>query len=269
MKRTAYFISDGTGITASALGNSLLAQFPGITFDRVTLPYITTPAQAQEVVNTINQNSARSEQRPIVFDTLVNADIRQIIRQADAMNIDVFSAFLAPLEQELDTRSSYSVGRAHAIKERGRYSDRIEAVNFAMQADDGSRTNHYEDAQIILVGVSRCGKTPTCLYMAMQFGIRAANFPITEDDLEFAKLPAALAPYRDKLFGLTIDPLQLAAVRHERRPDTRYASLSQCEFEVDAVEKILLRQRIPHLNSTNFSVEELATKIMSEMQLSR
>ncbi len=158
--------------------------------------------------------------------------------------IDIFSTFLAPLEQELTEHSSYTVGKSHSIGHNSNYMERIEAVNFALDNDDGARTHYYDKADLILVGVSRCGKTPTCLYMAMQFGIRAANYPLTEDDMERLTLPTALRAHQHKLFGLTIDPDRLTAIRNERKPNSRYSSYAQCEFEVREVENLFRRENI-------------------------
>jgi len=269
MKRTAFFISDGTGITAEALGNSLMAQFEGIQFDRVTLPYVDNKEKAENAVREINEAAHRDGERPIIIDTIVNEEIRNILRTADGMKIDVFSTFLRPLEDELRTHSSYSVGKSHAIVEMNRYKDRIDSVNFALDNDDGARTQQYDDADIILIGVSRCGKTPTCLYMALQFGIRAANYPLTEEDLGSRKLPQILEQHRNKLYGLTIDPFQLAAIRHERRANSRYASLDQCDYEVREVEQMFRKESLPFINTTTFSIEEISTRIMAETGLSR
>lgn len=269
MKRTAYFISDGTGITSEALGHSLLAQFDSIEFEQITLPYIDSPSKAQEAVALINNTAIVDGTRPLIFDTVVNEDIRNIIAESNAFKIDVFSSFLKPLENELDAHSNYSVGKSHGIVERTRYKDRIDSVNFAIDNDDGAKTRQYANADIILVGVSRCGKTPTCLYMAMQFGLRAANYPLTEDDLEFNKLPEVLAEHKHKLHGLTIDPFQLSAIRHERRANSKYASLDQCDFEVREVEKLFKKLNIPMINTTNFSIEEISTRIMAQTGLER
>ncbi len=269
MKRTAFFISDGTGITAEALGNSLLAQFSSIQFNKVTLPYIDTIEKAVEAVDIIDQAGKDDGQRPLVFDTVVDEATREIIATSTAYKIDVFSAFLKPLELELGSQSSYSVGKSHSINEINRYMDRIESVNFAIDNDDGARTLHYDKADIILTGVSRCGKTPSCLYMALQFGVRAANYPLTDEDVNSTSLPAALEPFKNKLFGLTIDPFQLASIRHERRPNSRYASLDQCEDEVRMVERMFRQQQLPHINTTHFSIEEIATRIIAQMGLKR
>lgn len=267
--RTAFFISDGTGITAETLGNSLLTQFEGIHFEMITLPYIDTIDKAERVVEKINEACEKDHKAAIVFDTIVNPQIRETIARSNGYKIDVFETFLKPLEEELDAHSSYTVGKSHSINESSRYKERIASVNFALDNDDGGRIQQYHKADLILVGVSRCGKTPTCLYMALQFGIRAANYPITIDDLEASGLPDILMQHQDKLFGLTIDPFHLAAIRHERRPNSRYASLEQCEFEVREVERRLQQLNISAINTTHFSVEEISTRIMAEAGLKR
>lgn len=269
MKRTAFFISDGTGITAETLGQSLLAQFGNIDFRRLTRPYIDTTEKALAMVQQINAVAEQEKSRPIVFDTIVNPQIRDILATANAFKLDIFSTFLDPLETELNESSSYTVGKSHSIKQNDTYMQRIEAVNFALENDDGARTRHYDSADIILVGVSRCGKTPTCLYMAMQYGIRAANYPLTEEDMDLLTLPNSLKPYRQKLFGLTIEAERLAAIRHERKPNSRYASFAQCEFEVREVEALFQRENINFINTTQFSVEEISAKILVEKGIER
>jgi len=269
MKRVAFFISDGTGITAEALGHSLLAQFESIEFEQVTLPYVDTLDKAQQALKRINAVGENRGIRPIVFDTIVNQEIRQVIAEADAFKVDIFATFLSPLEQELSVHSSYSVGKSHAGGSNANYMARIAAVNFALDNDDGAKTRHYAQADVILVGVSRSGKTPTCLYMAMQFGIKAANYPLTEEDLGSLTLPDSLKPFKHKLFGLTIDPERLAAIRNERRANSRYASINQCYYEVEEVEDLYRQEQIPYLSTTDLSVEEISTRIMMETNLER
>ena len=269
MKRYAFFISDGTGITAETLGNSLLSQFESIEFQRVTLPYIDSEDKALAAVEQINRAQLETGLPAILIDTIVDKHIRKTIDGAQAFKIDIFSTFLSPLESELGEQSSYTVGKSHQGAQSEGYTARIDAVNFALDNDDGARTRYYHDADIILVGVSRSGKTPTCLYMAMQFGIRAANYPITEEDLDDAALPACLAEHRHKLFGLTIDPDRLSAIRHERRANSRYASLKQCYHEVDEVELLFEKSGIEYLSTTDASVEEIATRIMAARNLER
>lgn len=264
MKRTAYFVSDGTGLTAEALGLSLLSQFEHIEFEKITLPFVDSVAKAQDAVEQINKAALEAEGRPVVFDTIVNQEIRAVLATANAFMVDIFGAFLKPLEKELSTESSYTVGKSHAISDRQAYKTRIDAVHFALDNDDGARTRHYDQADIVLIGVSRSGKTPTSLYLALQYGLRAANYPLTEEDLDRESLPKVLKPYKNKLFGLLIDPERLVAIRNERMPGSRYASQHQCEIEVRAAEVIYMREHIPHLNVTELSIEEIASRIMQQ-----
>jgi [pyruvate, water dikinase]-phosphate phosphotransferase / [pyruvate, water dikinase] kinase len=256
MKRTAFFISDGTGLTAEALGHALLAQFEKIDFERITVPYIDDEEKAHDLVKRINKAAEVDGAAPLVLDTIVNSSIREIISTADGFMIDIFGTFLSPLEQELNSSSSYTVGKSHAINNEG-------------SNDDGARTRHYSEADLILVGASRSGKTPTCLYLALQYGIKAANYPITEEDLEDQKLPAALRPHKEKIFGLTIEPERLATIRNERRPNSRYSSIQQCMHEIEEIELMYKRERIPYLNTTAYSVEEISTRIMVTTGLKR
>ncbi|MFD2189822.1 pyruvate, water dikinase regulatory protein [Pistricoccus aurantiacus] len=272
MTRTAFFISDGTGITAETLGRSLLAQFENVDIRMVIKPYIDTAEKAEALVEIISAAASRDGEKPIIIDTVVDEDIRQIITAAPGFNIDIFSTFLKPLEEELGTHSTYSVGRTHAIGRDDVYMNRIDSVHFALDNDDGARTHQYDKADLILVGVSRCGKTPTSLYLALQFGIRAANYPFTEDDLDedgSLRLPKALAPYRRKLFGLTIDPRRLAAIRTQRRPNSRYSSLDQCMQEVQQTEGLYRQLNIPFIDTTRFSIEEISTRMIAETGLTR
>lgn len=269
MKRTAFFISDGTGLTAEGLGNALLAQFEKIDFERITVPYIDDADKARELVTRINKAADTDGEKPLVFDTIVDSQIRGIISEAEGFMVDIFGTFLQPLEQELQSSSSYSVGKSHSINNEGSYERRIHAVNFALDNDDGARTRQYDEADLILVGASRSGKTPTCLYLALQYGIKAANYPITEEDLADQQLPAALRQHKEKIFGLTIEPERLATIRNERRPNSRYSSLKQCMHEIEEIELMYRRERIPFLNTTAYSVEEISTRIMVATGLRR
>ncbi|PAU79018.1 posphoenolpyruvate synthetase regulatory kinase/phosphorylase PpsR [Halomonas salipaludis] len=272
MTRTAFFISDGTGITAESLGRSLLAQFESVDIRMLTKPYIDSVDKAEALVEVINATAVRDGAQPIIIDTIVDADIRDVISQASGFKVDIFSTFLEPLEKELATRSTYSVGSTHSIGRDDAYMNRIDSVHFALDNDDGARTHQYDKADIILVGVSRCGKTPTSLYLALQFGIRAANYPLTDDDLDedgSLKLPAALAPFRHKLFGLTIDARRLAAIRSERRPNSRYCSMDQCMQEVQQAEGLFRQMHVPFIDTTRFSIEEISTRMIAETGLNR
>jgi regulator of PEP synthase PpsR (kinase-PPPase family) len=269
MQRHVFMISDGTGITIESLGDSLLTQFEHIQFEKKTIPYIDTPQKAHAVVDEIHASMRTSGTKPIVFITLVNPHISAIIKESNAYVLDLFSPFIQPLEQELGEKSSYSVGRLHGVANIATYDHRIEAINYALNHDDGVKINGYDKADIILIGVSRCGKTPSCLYMALQFGIMAANYPFTDQDLHKKSLPEALKPYKNKLFGLTIEPTRLQHIRTERRPDSHYASAEQCRIEVNHVEELYKQEKIPFINSTRYSIEEIVTRIMAAAKIKR
>lgn len=272
MTRTAFFISDGTGITAETLGRSLLAQFENVEIRMVTKPYIDSTEKAKALAEVIEATTARDGEQPIIIDTIVDETVRRIISAAPGFKVDIFSTFLSPLEEELATHSTYSVGRTHSIGRDDVYMNRIDSVHFALDNDDGARTHQYNKADIILVGVSRCGKTPTSLYLALQFGIRAANYPLTEDDLDedgHLKLPRVLSEHRHKLFGLTIDARRLAAIRSERRPNSRYCSMDQCMREIQQAEALFRRMHIPFIDTTRFSIEEISTRMIAEAGLQR
>jgi regulator of PEP synthase PpsR (kinase-PPPase family) len=268
-QRYAFFVSDGTGITSEALGLSLLSQFDQVVFEKVTLPFVDSVEKAQEAVRRINAAHKTSDGRPLVFDTIVDKEIRAELAKADAFLVDIFGTFLKPLEDELTSHSSYSVGKSHSVSDRQAYKTRIDAVHFALDNDDGARTRHYDQADIILVGVSRSGKTPTSLYLALQFGLRAANYPLTEDDLDGDHLPKVLKPYKEKVFGLLVDADRLAAIRNERMPNSRYSSIQQCQLEVRAAETIYKKERLPHLDVTELSIEEISSRIIQLTGLKR
>lgn len=268
-KRTAFFISDGTGLTVEAIGHSLLAQFQDQQVEQVTLPYIDSTEKVQQALQRIGKVAKESGLQPIIITSIVSNQIRDQLHQSPALMLDVFENYLTPLANLFGRDPAQTVNVSHGIADNRRYSERIEAVHFAIDNDDGRRISEFEQADVILLGVSRSGKTPTCLYLALQFGLRAANYPITEEDMDSTTLPKILRPYRRKLFGLTIDPKRLMQIRQERRANSRYASKEQCEFEVRQVEQMLRRAQVPFLNATQLSVEELATRLMSQAGIER
>ncbi|HEX4985150.1 MAG TPA: pyruvate, water dikinase regulatory protein [Burkholderiales bacterium] len=267
--RTAFFVSDRTGITAEMLGHSLLTQFEDVAFTEITLPFVDSGDKAAETAQRINETARRDGVRPLVFSTLVDQTVSGIIQAADGFYIDCFQAFIAPMEAELGVKSSHTVGRSHSVRNHNSYFNRIEAVNYALSHDDGQTTKELDEADVILVGVSRCGKTPTCLYMALQFGIRAANYPLIPEDFQARKLPSALDAYHRKMFGLTIRADRLHRIRHERRPGSTYSSPENCEYEIREAEVLMRSAGIPILDTTTHSIEELATTILQKANLQR
>lgn len=268
-RRRVFFVSDRTGLTVEALGSSLISQFDAIDFVRVTLPFIDSADKARDAVAQINAAHRDSGKRPLVFSSLVNDTVRAEINKVDGLVLDVFGKFIVPLEQELGEKSMHAVGKSHSAGNAKDYNHRIEAINYTLAHDDGVTHRGLEEADLVLVGVSRSGKTPTSLYMAMQFGIKAANYPLIPEDLEANRLPPSLAPIKQKVWGLTIQPDRLHQIRKERRPDSRYAALENCRYEVAAAEKLMRQADIPFLDSTTKSIEEIATTMLHEAQLVR
>ena len=263
-----FFVSDQTGVTAETLGHSLLTQFSGLEFRSVTLPFVSGIDKAEDAVQRINRTAEEEGVRPIIFSTLVQDEVRDVVKSARGLFVDFFAAFIGPLERELDVRSTHLAGRAHGMADVAGYTARINATNFALANDDGGGGD-YEHADLVVIGVSRSGKTPTCLYMALQYGVFAANYPLTEDDLEAGRLPAVLEPHRHKLYGLTITPERLHQIRNERRPDSRYSSPQQVQYELRTAAGLFARYGVPVLDTTECSIEEIASRMLSNTGIGR
>ncbi|MBS1185989.1 MAG: phosphoenolpyruvate synthase regulatory protein [Burkholderiaceae bacterium] len=263
--RVVFIVSDGTGITAETLANSVLSQFVQ-TFDKIRLPFIDTADKARHAVRTINAVIGSGKPRPLVFSTLAKLEFSEIIQQANALHIDLIQTFISPLERELGQKSAQTIGLSHKSPDSQEYLHRIDAINYALAHDDGQSHRNLASADVILVGVSRSGKTPTSLYLAMQYGIKAANYPLIPEDFERGKLPPVLLEFKDKLFGLSIDPERLAKIRHERRPDSAYASLDNCRHEVREAEALMQKEDIRWLSTTTKSIEEIASSVMQQIR---
>ncbi|MHC1481164.1 posphoenolpyruvate synthetase regulatory kinase/phosphorylase PpsR [Frateuria aurantia] len=268
MERVVFFISDSTGITAETIGNSMLAQFEGVPLSKHRIPFIDTPQKAVEARDRIRRSYEATGVRPIVVNTMASLELCDIVAHSGALMLDVFAPFMGSLEQELGVTRTGLVNRSHGMVDFAKYEARINATNYALSHDDGISVE-YRMADLILMGVSRSGKTPTCLYMALHYGVSAANYPLTDEDLEGGELPVRLRPYRDRLFGLTIDPVRLAQIREQRRPGSRYATLEQCRQEVGRAERLMRAEGIPALNTTHVSIEEIATKIFETFGIER
>ncbi|MEC5217345.1 regulator of PEP synthase PpsR (kinase-PPPase family) [Actimicrobium sp. GrIS 1.19] len=266
--RTVFFVSDGTGITAETFGHAVLTQFD-LRFRQIRMPFVDTRDKAHDAAKRINQAFLSDGKRPIVFSTLVQDDLSVVIQQSAGMYMDLIHTFVEPLEQELDAKSTHSVGRSHNIADSDDYKNRIEAINFSLAHDDGQSHKNLAMADVILVGVSRSGKTPTTLYLAMQYGIKAANYPLIPEDFERAKLPSGLLPYKSKIFGLSITPDRLSEVRNERRPGSKYAAIENCRYEVNEAEAMMRREGIRWMSSTAKSIEEIATMILQEIKIDK
>ncbi|WP_413491549.1 pyruvate, water dikinase regulatory protein [Morganella psychrotolerans] len=268
--RSVFFISDGTAITAEVLGHAVLSQFP-IDIIAYTLPFVATVDRALEIRQKIDTIYDTTGLRPLVFYSIICQDVREAITASKGCCQDIVQTLVAPIQKEIQMDPQPIFNRTHGLSKRNlsQYDARIAAIDFALAHDDGVSLRNMDQAQVILLGVSRCGKTPTSLYLAMQFGIQAANYPFTADDMDNLQLPAALKPHNHKLFGLTIDPERLSAIREERRENSRYASIRQCRMELAEVEALYRKHKISYLNTTNYSVEEISTKIIDSLGLNR
>ena len=267
--QTVFFVSDGTGITAETFGTSILAQFDSLRFRLRRIPFVDSLEKADQAANTIVTQGQEDGKRPIVFSTLVNAEILARIRKVPALHLDMFQTFVEPLERELGMKSSHTIGRFHHATDTDAYKDRIEAINFSLAHDDGQSVKNLQEADVILIGVSRSGKTPTSLYLAMQHGLKVANCPLIPEDFERNSLPSTILPFKSKLFGLTIDPDRLSQIRNERRPGSKYASLENCRMEVSSAEQLMKRESVNWLSTTTKSIEEIATTILTVLNIGR
>jgi len=268
MQRTVFFISDGTAITTETLGHSLLTQFSGIKFRQQRIPFVDSPKKAAEALEKIDRACEQDGAPAIVFLSIVNDQARAVLYRSHGVILDLFADFMDTLEGVLGVPREATVGRAHGGADSARYENRIEATNYALTHDDGVSLS-YENADLVLVGISRSGKTPTCLYMALNFGVKAANYPLTQHDLENQRLPDSLRPHTNKIVGLMIDADRLAQIRETRKPGSRYASLRQCHWEVDAAESLLRASGIAVIHTTHSSIEEIASRILVQLGMQR
>ncbi|MDY0273125.1 MAG: pyruvate, water dikinase regulatory protein [Advenella sp.] len=269
-RRTVFIVSDSTGITAETFSHSVLSQFnKSFEFQQIREPFITSDEKAKEVAKKINEIAEREQKPPIVFSTLIKQEILTYVKESNCIFIDIFGTCVNQLEMALETKSEPTIGMSHLSASSEAYRNRIEAINFSLAHDDGQFIHGLKEADVILVGVSRCGKTPTSLYLAMQYAIKAANFPLIPEDFERGTLPKTLQPFRKKLFGLSIQPDRLSEVRNERRPNSRYATLEQCLYEVAEAERLMRREEIEWLSTTTKSIEEISTTVLQILGLNK
>ena len=266
--RPVFFVSNSTGITVETLGRSLLYQFSTVKFESHSLRFIDTAEKADEAVLEINQQASKTGLRPIILSTLIDPELRQILASAEGLYLDVFNTFISPIEEEIGCDAKLGLGRVHGIGEDEYYSDRIDAVNYSLKTDDGVGANDYEQADVILIGASRTGKTPTSLYLAMHYGLKAANYPIVDEELDSHNLPTKLKGFKSKIFGLLVTAERLQNIRTKRRPDSTYSSLAQCQYEVRQTETMFQQQNIPFFDVSSMSIEEVASNIMDMLKIS-
>ena len=267
--RTAFIVSDRTGLTAEAMAHSLLSQFPDVKFQTRMVPFVDDDDKALQLKAEIDEIATQTGDRALVFVTLIDDHIRDIVNSANCVVYDLFDTFIGPMERELSEHSSHTVGKSHGVNDNSAYTSRIAAVHFSMQTDDGLETNHYDRSDLIITGVSRSGKTPTSLYLSLHYGLFVSNYPLTEDELDRKRLPDVLVQQREKVFGLTIEPQRLLQIRQERYKGDSYSSAQICQTEVAQAENIFRTARIPYLNTTRMSVEEIGATIVHKAGLLR
>ena len=268
--RPVFIVSDGTAITAETLAHSVMTQFPDLVYDQQRIPFIDTPEKAHQVAKRIERTLNETGVRPLVFSTFVDPEIsKEFLKTAPGFQVELFRSFVGPMERELGMKSTHTVGATHKIRNEERYNKRIAAIDYTLTHDDGQTNRGLDQAEVILVGVSRSGKTPTSLFLAMQFGIKVANYPLIPEDFDRGELPPALEPLRDKLFGLSIKPERLSEIRNERRPGSHYASIENCRKEIEEAEELMRSNGIEWLNSTTKSIEEIAATIIAKQHLEK
>ena len=268
--RPVFIVSDGTAITAETLAHSVMTQFPDLVYDQQRIPFIDTPEKAHQVAKRIERTLNETGVRPLVFSTFVDPEIsKEFLKTAPGFQVELFRSFVGPMERELGMKSTHTVGATHKIRNEERYNKRIAAIDYTLTHDDGQTNRGLDQAEVILVGVSRSGKTPTSLFLAMQFGIKVANYPLIPEDFDRGELPPALEPLRDKLFGLSIKLDRLSEIRNERRPGSHYASIENCRKEIEEAEELMRRNGIEWLNSTTKSIEEIAATIIAKQHLEK
>jgi [pyruvate, water dikinase]-phosphate phosphotransferase / [pyruvate, water dikinase] kinase len=269
LQRSVFFLSDRTGITAETLGHSLLTQFDGLEWKKHYVSFLNSTAKVQDIVGRINAAAGEEGHRPIVFSTLLDPTILAAIHKADCHLFDFFETYLGTLETILQQPSVRVPGRSHGLRQDVSYFRRIAAIQYALNNDDGVNARMLADADVILVGVSRSGKTPVCVYLALQYGVLAANYPFTPEDMSASRLPPPLKSLRNKLFGLTLSVERLQAIREERYPGSRYASLVECQHELEWQNELYKQFNIPFIDTSGISIEEISASILDHAGLER
>lgn len=267
--RTVFYISDQTGITTEKLGAALLGKFPQIEFRKENFPFADTPAKVSQALMKVKNRYLLDKQHPIIVSSVINPELRKLLNVDYAVTLDFFEAFIGKLEAELGCKATMEVSKIHGIGDEDKYNHRIEAIQYSLDNDDGVSARNYDEADIIIVGVSRVGKTPTSIYLAVNYGLKAANYPFAETDLKGDHLPKILVPYHHKLFGLSIEPERLHNIRTHRLPNSKYAQLATCTTEIHAAEQMMHNCGIPFLNTSHKSIEEISVAIMQQVRLKR
>ena len=260
-----FFLSDSTGISAETMGNALLIQFPEMHFERRLIPFIVTAAEARRVVAVLDA-AADGPVTPIAFTTAATDEIRHILHTTRCPMIDFFELHMSRVEEVFGVTAKRHVAKLHGVGDIQRYNSRMAAIEYSIEHDDGQSIRALDRADVVLVAPSRCGKTPTTMYLALQHGLFVANYPLVEEDLDAAELPRPVRALRERCIGILADAKRLSEVRQARRPNSRYASIEQCRYELRQAEAMYHTNRIPVINSTTRSVEEMSTLIIQILE---
>jgi regulator of PEP synthase PpsR (kinase-PPPase family) len=263
-----FFLSDSTGISAETMGNALLIQFPDLQFERTLIPFISTVDQAREVVAQLDA-AMDGPVTPLCFTTAAVDEVREELLRTKAPIIDFFGIHMSRIEEQLGARGLHEARRLHGVGDVRRYNSRMAAIEFAIEHDDGLSPRGLDRADVVLVAPSRCGKTPTAMYLALQHGMFVANYPLVDEDLETTDLPRPVRHLADRCFGLTTTVARLSRVRQERRPDSRYASEEQCRFELRGATAMYDRHQLPTVDTSASSVEEIAAVVIQTLARQR
>jgi len=264
--RAVFFVSESTGITAETMGHSLLSQFPHIDFTYLQRPYVNTLEKAKELVNEISQVSKEQGFKPLVFATMPETYINKTLENADCHYYEIFENILDKIGQDLHTKPTRESGLSHGLVNEKTYDARIEALNYTLKHDDAMVLKTLDQADVIIVGVSRSGKTPTSLYLALKYGIKAANYPVTDTDFDKGDLPEVLIDNQDKLFATKIEANRLHEIREKRRPSSQYSALATCIDEIKKAEELFDKYNLKPMDVTHQSIEELSAHIVRKLK---
>jgi [pyruvate, water dikinase]-phosphate phosphotransferase / [pyruvate, water dikinase] kinase len=264
--RDVYYLSGSTGILAKDLGKALLCQFPDVPFREELIPFIQTEKEAEKAIERIRSRS--TGQVPMVISTLLGRKLNGILNHPDVEFLNIFDQFLRKIEDILEEKAVWKAGASRHPSERTMIK-RVEAIHYCIDHDDGSGTKDYDEAEVILLGVSRSGKTPVSVYLATQMGIKTANYPLVLDDSPSFRLPPYITRNKKRLIGLSITPQLLHQYREQRYANSSYASLSTCRSEINEVNTLYLNHDIPIVTSDGKSIEEIAIHVTQLLNLKK
>lgn len=262
-----HLVSDATGETLHSVARACMAQFEGVAAVEHVWPMTRTQGQVDRVLTAVAAHPG------VVLYTLVNAAFRQSLhnacRKLQVPCISVLEPVFLGLSAYLGLQARDQPGRQHLMD--AEYFERIDAMHFAIAHDDGQMLETLNHADVVLVGVSRTSKTPTCQYLANR-GIKAANVPLVPTSPPPPELLALKGPV---VVGLTKDPSRLVQVRRNRvrmlnqDEETDYTDLDVVKEEVAAARRLYARQGWAVIDVTRRSIEETAAAIMQLVQQHR